>query len=80
MKAEDTGTFWNSSDIEMVKLDGSWYTLDGWNGEKYTDCYRYADRKGMGRVDEEVYTIHPEYSQVGDPEDEQYEITGYEIE
>lgn len=33
MKIEDTGMFWNGHCIEMVKLGGDWYCLDGWNGE-----------------------------------------------
>jgi hypothetical protein len=78
MKIEDKGWFWNSDEIEMVKLGGEWYALDGWNGEIYADCYKYHDRTGHDRADGMTYTITPvygEYEEVGSG----FPVLGYEI-
>lgn len=29
--------------IELVEVDGSVFALDGWNGEKYTNCWKCVD-------------------------------------
>lgn len=54
--------FWNASSCypgEMVKLDGEWYLLDGWNGEHYEECFQYKDSKGYERKNHVVYTLTP---------------------
>lgn len=77
MKIQDTDVFWNSSSIEMVKLNGEWYCLDGWNGELFTECWKYKDRRGFDRADDETYFIRPVYEEVSDDD---FEIVGYKFE
>lgn len=76
-KIEDSGMFWNSNDIEMVKLSGEWYCLDGWNGEIYNDCWKYKDPDGLERADEKTYRIKPAYKEVAEDE---FELEGYTFE
>ena len=76
-KIEDSGMFWNSNDIEMVKLCGEWYCLDGWNGETYGECWKYKDSKGLDRADNETYRLKPVYKEIAEDE---YELIGYTFE
>ena len=76
-KIEDSGMFWNSHNIEMVKLGGEWYCLDGWNGELYNDCWKYKDPDGLERADEETYRIKPAYKEI---DEDEYELIGYTFE
>ena len=82
-KIQDSEKFWNDSNLEMVKLNNEWYLLDGWNGERYTKCWKYSDRHGKNRSDNELYDLTPVQVGEGDPDDDgdylQYETIGYEI-
>lgn len=62
---------WNNRNIEVVKIDNCWYALDGWNGEKYTDCWR-TDENTIAIDDGAVYEAIPIYSH-------EWEIIDYEI-
>ena len=53
----DEDGFWNGG--SMVKVGGNWYLLDGWNGEKYGNCWQYRDSKGFERKGHDIYTLTP---------------------
>lgn len=74
---ENCGHVKGHYDIDIVKINGTRYALDGWNGEKYYKAYV---------VDETGYAIDPQskglimtpvYKQLGEDE---FEIVDYEIE
>ena len=50
--------WWNDSSIDIVKVDGSLYALNGWNGEEYTDCWECLD-KFTANPDGHRYCIRP---------------------
>lgn len=75
-KIQDTERFWNDSNLEMVKLNNKWYLLDGWNGERYTECWKYSDRYGKNRADNELYDLTPVQVGEGEP-DENGDYMGY---
>lgn len=53
---ESIGTWWNDDSIELIKIDGEIYALDGWNGETYTESWKCVDE--YTTVDEDVtYSI-----------------------
>ena len=65
------GTWWSDNSVELAKINGKIYALDGWNGEKYLHCWECVDR--YEAVDDGIdYEIEPIYSCDG-------EIVGYEI-
>lgn len=51
---------WLDTDIDIVEIDGELYALDGWNGEKYTDCWKCID-KYTAVDDGRTYEIVPVY-------------------
>lgn len=82
---EDTARFWNDDNLEMVKLSGEWYLLDGWNGCSYTECYKYKDRDGLKKADDpNMYDLTPAVVGEGDPDEDgdymSYETIGYRID
>lgn len=61
---DEIGQWWNNGgrDIPLIAQDGEVYACYGWNGEKYTDCWKvggeyYHDVLDGGRV----YDLRPEY-------------------
>ena len=81
---EDTARFWNDDNLEMVKLSGEWYLLDGWNGCSYTECYKYKDRDGLKKADDpNMYDLTPAVVGESEPDEDgdymSYETIGYEI-
>ena len=54
------GTWWSDSNIELVKINGKIYALDGWNGEKYLHCWECIDRFTVAD-DNAEYEISPIY-------------------
>ena len=54
------GTWWSDSNIELVKINGKIYALDGWNGEKYLHCWECIDRF-TAADDNAEYEIRPIY-------------------
>ena len=73
---------WFESDIDIVEIDGELYALNGWNGEKYTDCWKCVDR-WTADPDGKTYEVIPHYD--WEEFDEDVEplhdeiITGYEV-
>ena len=57
------GTWWSDNNIELVKINGKIYALDGWNGEKYLHCWECIDRFTI--VDDKEYEIRPIYNSDG---------------
>ena len=53
---------WAGSDIDVVEIDGSFYALNGWNGEKYLHCWKCADRFTADPDDDREYEIAPAYN------------------
>lgn len=68
--------FVKGTNIEIIELNGKRYAMNGWNGEKYFDCYE-VDECGYA-IDPKAAPIEmrPEYKEVGEDE---FEITGYTI-
>ena len=48
------------SDLDIVNIGGRLFVLDGWNGEKWTDCRECADRWNIDPSGT-VYEIAPVY-------------------
>mgnify|MGYP001293281079 CR=1 FL=1 len=57
---EKVGTWWNSNNIELMKIDGEVFALHGWNGESFLNCWKVLDDE-LTRASEENYTITPHY-------------------
>ncbi len=57
---EKIGTWWNSNSIELVRVDGEVYALNGWNSERYLDCWKCSGNFFMDASDER-YTLRPIY-------------------
>lgn len=47
--------------IELVEVDGAMYALHGWNGEKYTDCWKCADEWTVDPEEPGRFTAKPIY-------------------
>ena len=75
---KEVGTWWNDSSIELVNIDGSVYALNGWNGEKWTDCWECTG-KYLTEASEEKYIIVPIYSEE-ENENGGYDVIDYEVE
>lgn len=65
------GTWWNDNNIPLVKINENVYALCGWDGEKYTKCWKCNGEYYMSASSEE-YTLIPEY-------DNYTEIIGFEV-
>lgn len=59
-RAKTAGTWWNDQSIELVRIDGEIYALNGWNGELWADCWKTDGTN----VTEDGIEIRPVY--VGD--------------
>lgn len=85
-KIEATDRFWNdrNRNLEMVKISGEWYLLDGWNGWTYTNCWKCTGRDGLHRADNDLYQLTPAQVGIGEPDEDgdypQYETVGYKVE
>lgn len=73
---------WNNPNINVIEINGRWFALSGWNGEKYCDCW-VTDENTFSLEDGKIYEITPIYQGIGEPNQdgdfEQYEIIAYEI-
>ena len=64
------GLWWSDSSTELVQMDdGAIYALAGWNGEKYTGCWRCLDPLTPD-PDGREYTLRPVY---------RYQVEGIEL-
>lgn len=52
--------YWLHGDIRMEYIDGDWYALNGWNGEKYLHCWKCID-EWTAYPDKKEYEIVPVY-------------------
>ena len=69
--------WWDEGDIEIVKINGELYALDGWNGEIYLHCWKCLDRFTADPEDKEEYKIRPIYGKPDEDGNEDY--IGYEL-
>lgn len=69
---------WFAGDIEVVEIEGRFIALDGWNGEKYLDCWEVEEVVGDTAfgVKEDGLEVQPVYEEVGEDD---FEVTGYEF-
>ena len=72
---EYVGIWWNSNDIEMYRIGTEVFALNGWNGDKYTECWKCS---GIGNMDASVqrYEITPVYEEI---EEDDYKLIGFEV-
>ena len=70
------GTWWSDNNIELVKINGKIYALDGWNGEKYLHCWECIDRFTAAN-DNIEYEIRPIYN--SDETIDEVEIIDFEV-
>lgn len=68
------GNWWADKEIELVEIDGKVYALNGWNGEKYIDCWE-AIGEDHAEASEEKYEITP----ISEEVDGDFETVGYEV-
>ncbi|MFS0643732.1 hypothetical protein [Siminovitchia sp. 179-K 8D1 HS] len=73
MSFEKVGTWWANREIELIKIDGKVYALDGWNGEKYLDCWECIGDEYM-EVGEQ-YIITP----IIEVFDDEFKTVKYEV-
>ena len=71
-----------SKETEVVEINGRWFALVGWNGERYIHCWE-TDENTFALDSDKEYEIQPIYQGVGEPDEDgdylQYEVIGYEI-
>lgn len=73
------GTWWNDHSIDLVEIDGDVYALYGWNGEKYTSCWKCSGECYTEPSDEE-YSVFPEYEEVCEPDCEpEFVVVSYSV-
>lgn len=69
------GHWWNDANIPLVEISGAVYALYGWNGEKYTDCWKCLGEY-LNQAGEETFCIEPVYKEA---ENGDFDIIGYEL-
>ena len=72
---KNVGNWWNDRGIELVEIDGTVYALNGWNGEKYLECWKCTGEFN-NEASEEKYHITPISEEIAEDE---FEIVGYEV-
>lgn len=45
------GAYYKNEDIKIARINGRFYTLEGWDGEKYKYCRNVIDCKGSDYLD-----------------------------
>lgn len=45
------GAYYKNEDIKIARINGRFYTLEGWDGEKYLNCRNVRDCKGSNYLD-----------------------------
>jgi len=74
--AKIVGNLWCNEAIEIVDIDGRLFTLYGWRGGKWLQCWEIKDKSGLEAVDQTEHVIIPVYSKTkGDEE----KITDYQL-
>ena len=56
------GQWWNAGarDIPLYRIGKEVFALDGWNGEKWTDCWTCSG-EGYTKASERRYEVRPVY-------------------
>ena len=72
---KEAGYWWNDKSIELVKIDGEVYALNGWNGEEYGGCWKCTG-EFLTDASKEEYTLKPVYKEV---DEDEWEIVNYEV-
>lgn len=68
-KGEAVGTWMDYGENEIIKLeDDRMFALNGWNGEKWFDCWQVDDR--FTAMNDEKINITPVYQLNDNDEDE----------
>lgn len=57
---EPIGVWHSDRNIDLIELNGAVFALYGWNGEKYTDCWKCSGEYNM-TASKESYTLTPVY-------------------
>ena len=73
------GHWFAGDNIEVVEIDGKAIALDGWNGEKFTECWECINTGGTtftDIADTRTIEVKPVYAEI---EEDEFEIVGYEI-
>lgn len=79
IKGEEIRTLKFHSDISVLQTeDGKEYALNGWNGEKYTDCWQLENETDITIPNTEC-VITPIYADFNE-DDIQIDIIGWEID
>ena len=72
---------WNNQNVEVVKVGTRYFALDGWNGERYYNCWE-VDEKTF-KISNAVFILEPVYEGVGEPDQDgdyvEYKIVDYKI-
>jgi hypothetical protein len=71
------GNWWNDKNIQLAEVNGAVYALNGWNGEKYTDCWKCSGEFNM-TASKESYELTPIYSEE-DNENGGFDVVDYEV-
>lgn len=50
---------WRHTDIDVVKIGDGFYALNGWDGEKYTDCWKCLNTESKDLSDFYDYEVRP---------------------
>lgn len=79
------GSWWADNNIDVAEIDGELYALYGWNGEKWTECWKCAGEVVNGIIfdaadDSRSYVVRPILAPIGDPEDDQWDYADFEID
>ncbi len=52
------GKWWNDKSIDIFKIEGKNIALNGWNGERYYECWEVADNL-IDIVNDVTYIVTP---------------------
>lgn len=75
-RVESCGNVRGHYDVDIVKINGRRYALDGWNGEKYANAYEVNEAGHAIDPTGPSHTATPVYKQLGEDE---FEIIDYDI-
>lgn len=71
------GRLWNNNSLSIISNRKHLYVLNGWNGEKYCDCWKVLDEDGLNKsLDDRRFEITPVYEL---DENGEYIISDYSV-
>lgn len=56
------GKFWNDKELSVYEIDGIKIVLNGWNGDKWTNCFELAENETD--IIKEGIEVRPEYKEL----------------